>query len=230
MELDGFSTSIADEGNDALRIYREWDPDVVLLDVKMPGMSGIEVLKEIRDDASKTEVIIVTGHGDVNTAIQALREGAFSYLQKPLDYDELEIEIQKALDQIKMKDKLDEYVHNLEVTVEEKNKEGGSSLRDVPDPIFYQAPLLILFVGEKDNYWIEQDSVLSVQNMMLYAHSVGLGSCMIGRIRYLENRKDALEDLGVPENCRILTSVVFGYPEKVPEVRDRKPPHIFKSF
>ncbi len=123
LELDGFSTSIADEGNEGLRIYQKWQPDVVLLDVKMPGMSGIDVLKEIKKDQTKTEVIIVTGHGDVNSAIQALREGAFSYLQKPLDYDELEIDIQKALDQIKMKAKLDEYVHNLEVTVDEKNKE-----------------------------------------------------------------------------------------------------------
>ena len=91
LELDGYSTTIADDGTDGLNIYNEWQPDVVLLDVKMPGMSGIDVLKKIKEDSTHTEVIIITGHGDINSAIQALREGAFSYLQKPLDYDELEI-------------------------------------------------------------------------------------------------------------------------------------------
>ncbi len=123
LELDGYEAFSAAEGETGLEFFRTKTPHVVLLDVKMPGMSGIEVLKQIRRESKNTEVIIITGHGDIDTAIQSLREGAFSYLQKPLDYDELEIEIRKALEKLKIEAKLEEYVHNLEITLEEKARE-----------------------------------------------------------------------------------------------------------
>jgi signal transduction histidine kinase len=123
LELDGYETFTAGDGQEGLKVFRKENPEIALVDVKMPGMSGIEVLKKIQEEtAIGTEVIIITGHGGVDTAIEALREGAFGYIQKPVDYDELEIEIKRALEKQEMQKKLDEYINDLEI-VNEKLKE-----------------------------------------------------------------------------------------------------------
>ncbi|MFP4687155.1 MAG: sensor histidine kinase [bacterium] len=106
LELDGYIVFKSRDGSEALEICRSSKPNVVLLDLKMPGISGIDVLKQIKKDFPEIEVIIITGHGGVDTAIQALREHAFSYIQKPVDYDELEIEVRRAIAQQTMRRKL----------------------------------------------------------------------------------------------------------------------------
>lgn len=123
LDLDGYETFIAAHGQEGLDIFWKEKPQIALVDIKMPGMDGIEVLKRIRKESRETEVIIITGHGGVDTAIQALREGAFGYIQKPIEYAELEIGIKKALEKQEMQRKLDEYIHNLEKAVQEKTKE-----------------------------------------------------------------------------------------------------------
>lgn len=119
LDLDGHRTYTAEDGQKGLEIFHKEKPEIVLVDIKMPGMDGIEVLKKIKEQAKVTEVIIITGHGGVDTAIQALREGAFGYIQKPIEYDELEIEIKRALEKQEMEKRLDEYVHNIEVAYAE---------------------------------------------------------------------------------------------------------------
>ena len=114
LELDGYETCTADNGQKGLEIFLREEPEIALVDIKMPGMDGIEVLEQIKKKSKKTQVILITGHGGVDTAIRALREGAFGYLQKPIDYDELEIEIKKALEKNDMQGKLDRYVNRLE--------------------------------------------------------------------------------------------------------------------
>jgi CheY-like chemotaxis protein len=71
-------------------------PDVVLLDVKMPGMDGIETLRKIKDISPETEVVMLTGHADVETGIAAMREGALDYLMKPCDIEDLVAKITEA--------------------------------------------------------------------------------------------------------------------------------------
>jgi len=111
LDLEGYQTFIAEDGQKGLDIFKKEKPDIVLLDIKMPGMDGIEVLKRIKKGGkklSRTEVIIITGHGEVKTAIEALKEGAFEYIQKPVEFDELEIQIKKALEKQEMQKKIDE--------------------------------------------------------------------------------------------------------------------------
>ncbi len=111
LDLDGYRTFIAEDGRKGLDLFRKEKPDIVLLDIKMPGIDGIEVLKKMKRDprgSSKAEVIIITGHGEVKTAIEALKEGAFEYIQKPIEFDELDIEIKKALEKQQMQRKIDE--------------------------------------------------------------------------------------------------------------------------
>jgi DNA-binding NtrC family response regulator len=82
-------------GKEALGILAEVIPealpeiDVVILDIKMPGMDGIETLKQIKRCHPVIEVILLTGHGAVDTAVQGLKAGAFDYMLKPTEYDEL---------------------------------------------------------------------------------------------------------------------------------------------
>ncbi|KPA16458.1 chemotaxis protein CheY [Candidatus Magnetomorum sp. HK-1] len=116
LELDDFNVFTAENGKRGLETYIEQKPDIILLDIKMPGMDGIEVLKNIKkqDLNHHSEVIMITGHGGVESAIDAMREGAFAYLQKPIDIDELEIDIQNAIKKLKMHEQLDVHVLALE--------------------------------------------------------------------------------------------------------------------
>jgi len=77
------------DGRGCLRALEEEDVDVVVLDIKMPGMDGIETLQEIKRQAPITEVILLTGHGSIETAVDGMKLGAFGYLRQPAAFEEL---------------------------------------------------------------------------------------------------------------------------------------------
>jgi DNA-binding NtrC family response regulator len=83
-------------GEEALDLIRRQPVDVVVLDVKMPGMDGIQTLKAIKSMNPLVEVIMLTGHASVEVAIQGMELGAFDYLMKPMDIDELLYKVQDA--------------------------------------------------------------------------------------------------------------------------------------
>jgi DNA-binding NtrC family response regulator len=85
-------------GEEAVRKAAELDPDIVLLDVRLPAMNGIEVLKTLRESGAAPEVIMLTGHGSIDGAIESIRMGAFDYVLKPCPLEELHIRIQRALE------------------------------------------------------------------------------------------------------------------------------------
>jgi two-component system, OmpR family, response regulator CpxR len=96
LETRGFQVSTAFSGDAAIAFIEEHDVDVVVLDVLMPGRNGIDTLQEIRRIRPITEVIMLTGHGTVETAIQGMKFGAYDYLMKPTDTAELMDKIAKA--------------------------------------------------------------------------------------------------------------------------------------
>ena len=81
----------------AIRSYYEESPDLVLLDIWMPGMDGIDTLKEIKKAAPFIPVIIITGHGNIETAVKATKLGAFNLIEKPLSIDRVIVDINNAL-------------------------------------------------------------------------------------------------------------------------------------
>lgn len=87
----------ADSGEEAVRIIREVAVDVVVLDMKMPHMDGLQTLREIKKLNPSVEVIMLTGHADVDSAVEGLELGAFDYLMKPVDIDELLYKMQDAV-------------------------------------------------------------------------------------------------------------------------------------
>jgi two-component system OmpR family response regulator len=85
----GLAAEGVTSGKQALELMQTQDFDVVILDVKMPGMDGIETLREIKKRKPMTEVIMLTGHGSVESGIQGLQLGAYNYVMKPVPLDEL---------------------------------------------------------------------------------------------------------------------------------------------
>jgi two-component system, NtrC family, response regulator AtoC len=98
LKKQGYEVITAGSGEDALRIVREDQPDLVLLDIQLPGISGIEVLEKVKDFDEDIIVIMVTAHGGLETAVTAMRMGAYDYLNKPFNLDEMAIVIRKALE------------------------------------------------------------------------------------------------------------------------------------
>lgn len=97
LKVRGFDVSTALDGHEAMNAVKYAGGfDVVVLDIKMPGMDGIEVLGEIKKRAPDTEVIMLTGHATLESGVQAMRKGAYDYLMKPCDIDDLVEKIQEA--------------------------------------------------------------------------------------------------------------------------------------
>jgi len=92
----GFETSLAEDGEEALHQYESNLPNLVILDIRLPDITGIEVLKKIKEINKKAYVIIMTAYDDMKTTVEAVKLGAFEYLVKPLDYVELDLTIDKA--------------------------------------------------------------------------------------------------------------------------------------
>jgi DNA-binding NtrC family response regulator len=98
LERLGFQVAAVGTGADALQTLPSTEPDIVLLDLQLPDLSGLDLLKAIREHNGTAEVIMLTGHGSIDTAIESIRAGAFDYLAKPCPLDELEVRIQRALE------------------------------------------------------------------------------------------------------------------------------------
>jgi len=96
--IEGFSAVEASSGNEALEIYRKERPSAVLLDLKMPGMNGIDTLKALKEIDPYVTVIIITSYGDVQTAVEAIQLGAHDFMLKPPDFSSLTIRLKKAIE------------------------------------------------------------------------------------------------------------------------------------
>jgi len=118
----GYQVSEAETGDQALEIFRELQPAIVLTDIKMPGMDGIELLQKIKHENPETEVIMITGHGDMELAVRSLKSDATDFITKPINVDALEIAVQRAKDKIITREKLQEYTENLEKLIHEKSE------------------------------------------------------------------------------------------------------------
>jgi two-component system response regulator HydG len=103
LQQDGYRAQAAEDGPRALEIARELSPDVVITDLKMPGMSGTELLATLREQDPDIPVIVVTAFGDVSSAVEAMRAGADDYLTKPIDFDALLISVERALERRALK-------------------------------------------------------------------------------------------------------------------------------
>jgi len=98
LEHEGFEVELASNGAEALELFSKNQFDAVLCDIKMPGMDGIEVLEKIQEIANDVPVIMISGHGTIDTAVEAIKKGAFDFIEKPPDLNRLLITIRNATD------------------------------------------------------------------------------------------------------------------------------------
>jgi two-component system NtrC family response regulator len=98
LEQEGYTVITASDGAEALKCYDSHAPDLVITDIKMPGMNGIDLLKEIRRRDIEKLVIIITAFGTIDNAIEAMKLGAYDYITKPFNRDELRLVVRKALE------------------------------------------------------------------------------------------------------------------------------------
>ena len=119
LEVRGFKVRIALSGDEALVRLQEEPADVVILDVLMPGKDGIQALREIREAFPITEVIMLTGHGTLETGIEGMKLGAFDYLTKPIEAPDLVEKIENAG---KRKHEHEERIRNAEIELITKTR------------------------------------------------------------------------------------------------------------
>jgi two-component system response regulator AtoC len=112
----GFEALAAEDGEEGIQKYEEHIPDLVILDIRLPDVDGLEVLGRIREKDPNASIIIMTAYDDMKTTIEAIKLGAFEYLVKPLDYVELDLTIDKAFQIRSLEDKVS-------YLLEEKQKE-----------------------------------------------------------------------------------------------------------
>lgn len=119
----GYEMYTAENGETGFEIFREARPEIVLTDIKMPGMNGIELLRLIKSASPDTEVIMLTGHGDIDLAIKSLKLQATDFITKPIHDEALEIALARARERIQMRRQLRDYTENLEMLVAEKSRQ-----------------------------------------------------------------------------------------------------------
>jgi signal transduction histidine kinase len=120
---EGYEVLTAEHAEEALKVFGEALPRLVLTDIKMPGMDGVELLQRIKELNPDAEVIMMTGHGDLDLAIKSLQFEAADFITKPINDDALEIALKRALERIALKEQVRAYTQNLEQMVSEKTKQ-----------------------------------------------------------------------------------------------------------
>ena len=98
LEYEKFTVDMAEHGVEGLEMYKKSTYDIVLCDIKMPEMDGLELLEKIFEEEGDAQVIMISGHGNIDNAVEAIKKGAYDFIEKPLDLNRLLITIRNALD------------------------------------------------------------------------------------------------------------------------------------
>jgi signal transduction histidine kinase len=119
----GYEVILAENGEKGIEAFKQTRPPIVLTDIKMPGMDGIEVLKQIKQLDPDTRIIVITGHGQMESAIEALQLEASDFINKPVSDEALSVALKRAEEVLWLKQKLRKYTSSLELMVKEATEE-----------------------------------------------------------------------------------------------------------
>ncbi|SHF27307.1 DNA-binding transcriptional response regulator, NtrC family, contains REC, AAA-type ATPase, and a Fis-type DNA-binding domains [Mariniphaga anaerophila] len=98
LEYEKYEVDLAEDGKKGLEMVKQTEYDIILCDIKMPGMDGIEVLEQLHVVAPDSPVVMISGHGNIDTAVESIKKGAYDFIEKPLDLNRLLITIRNAMD------------------------------------------------------------------------------------------------------------------------------------
>ncbi|HYN86842.1 MAG TPA: sigma-54 dependent transcriptional regulator [Pyrinomonadaceae bacterium] len=189
ISLSGFDAHPVASGEEALRVLKDADFDVVLLDIRMPGLSGLEALREIRKLEDPPEVIMLTADTSLTTGIEAMRHGAYDYLTKPSTLDEIEAVVRKA---------------------EEKRRlvRQNASLRDaVVRPAGDDAPALVYRSGAMEELVALAETAAQSDSTVVITGESGTGKDVIARFIHARSPRGAEPVITV--NCAALPESLF---------------------
>jgi DNA-binding NtrC family response regulator len=147
LEYEKHNVDVAENGEEGLAFLAKNDYDLILCDIKMPQMDGLEVLEKIFSQTQDVQVIMISGHGNIDTAVESIKKGAYDFIEKPLDLNRLLITVKNALD----KTKLITHTNVLKKKISKNNEIIGESspIKKVLDVVDRVAPseARVLIVG-----------------------------------------------------------------------------------
>lgn len=129
LTADGYQVATAEDGASGLEAFRRYRPEIVITDLKMPGMDGIEVLRRLKQESPETEVIVITGHGDLDLAVQSLQLEASDFITKPVSEAALSVALSRAAQRLSLKGQLKAHTQDLERRVAEATAQALASER-----------------------------------------------------------------------------------------------------
>lgn len=211
LSRQGYEISTVSSGEDAVQQVATEEPDVVLLDLRLPGIGGLETLKAIHANAPATEVIMLTGHGSIDTAIESIRIGAFDYVVKPCPLDELDIRIQRALERRALRRRADVL-------------ERGLSPTDIANSFFGESPEFLKLVSLIDR-------IAPTDTTVLILGETGAGKERVAKLIHARSARRAkpfviVECAALQEN--LLHSELFGHERGSFTGAERSKPGLFE--
>jgi len=194
LKATGFAIKGCPSGEEGLQQLKAEPFDIVISDLFLPDMNGIEILTQVKLDSPRTEVILITGHASAETAVKAMKEGAFDYITKPLNIDELRIIIDKAVEKVQL----------LSENVQLKKQ-----LRDK-----YEFANIIGNSQAMQQLFSRMNRIIKTDSTVLILGESGTGKELVAKaLHYNGNRKDrpfvAVNCSAIPEN--LLESELFGH-------------------
>ena len=131
LRSEGYDVITAENGKRGIELFEQEAPSIVLTDIKMPGTDGIGVLRRIKEINPETEVIVITGDGDMKLAVKSLQLDASDFITKPISKEALSVALKRAEEKLKIKKRLKNYTYNLEKAVKEKTGELEKSYKEM---------------------------------------------------------------------------------------------------
>jgi len=191
LQDEGYEVSVAKSGTEALKSYMADPPDLMLLDIWMPDMDGLETLRRIREIVPTAQVMVMSGHGSIETAVKAIKLGAYDYIEKPLSLENVTLRVKHALEQYR----LEEENRSLRTKVQRKFELVGQS------PAMQQLRQLI-------------DTAGPTNSRVLVGGENGTGKELVARAIHLQSaRADrtfvAVNCAAIPET--LIESELFGH-------------------
>jgi two-component system response regulator HydG len=198
----GYTVLSAENGERGLEVFLAERPSIVLTDVRMPGMDGIEVLKKMKETGVNAEVIVVTGHGDMDTAVRSLQHDASDFINKPIQKQALEVALRRAEEKIELRRQLDDHTRNLQKKVEEATADLARSVRQL-NTLFEISQSIGEMASLKEIIDLLRDRIQSITRLRCHAllilniHGTGIVEADGGgnRVKITEDLVDLIREL-----------------------------------
>ena len=190
---EGYDVAGTKDGSAALQKLRQEHFDILITDIKMPGMTGVELLEHVKEHYAATEVILITGFGSIGSAVEAMRKGAYDYITKPFDLDELVLRVNKILEQKAL-------------------KKENLALRT-----YFGMDKKVSIIAKSDSMKRILETIEGIKDSdinMLLTGETGVGKSLIAKIIHFTSRRQQRPFLAI--NCATLTedllaSELFGH-------------------